>query len=251
MHIVRISLKNYITLFILLSVLLIVGCSSTSQQDQHNTSEKNPAVNETNDTEITNNEEKDEEETANKEEDNVDGTLEVIDGNPIGKYQSNDKTPFMIIKKHPETGGSRPGGFLNDDHPYIKEIHDTLEDLLNALYEIDYKTITDDRHEEFLIGELSEDNTFLNIKGEQGDEVITKIKSIKTTAIDFHDGMEQARVKSEIVYHVLQSKEDGGAFHRYLEGEDYEVTATTEVEKIDDEWKIIHIIDGFAEVIED
>lgn len=248
------SLRSYnILLIVVLSALFIAGCGSNDKDVmgadlEGNADVTHPDLNDNNDIE---NGDEIEENDAGLKATGDNGALEVIDGNPVGDYLTSDITKFMIIKKDPETNNNRPGGFLKDSHPYIEEIGDSLEDVLMALYEIDYKTITDDRHEEYLIGELSEDSEFLNISGELANEVITEVKEINTKGIDFQDGMEQARVKSEIIYHVTQSLDDGAVFNRYLKGADYAVLPTSEVEKRDGEWKITHILDGFPEVIED
>lgn len=234
------NFKSYIGLLIIFTSLFLVGCGSNDTEPEAQVEVEAQVIEEIKSEET---EETDSEHESEVEEANFEEGLEVIDGSPIGDYKASGVTHYMIIKIDPLTQNNRPGGFLEGDHPYIKEIDSKLEDLFMVLYEIDYKTLTDDRYADILKGELDEDNEYRNITGAISNEVITEVIDINTRTIDFQVGMEQARVSSEVIYHVLQSQEQESVWNTYLEGRNFVASVISEVERIDDQWEVVHVFE--------
>lgn len=254
------KIKSYLGVFIIFTALFLVACGSTEKESEINGDLDNQTIEDTDSEEIENssideNESIEEVEGNESEEDQVDpgleDELEVIDGSPVGPYKVSDKTDFMLVETDPDTRNNKFKGFIAEGHPYIAEIGQTLEDLYVALYEIDYQTLTDNRHEPFLTGELDEDSDYRKIAGAISNEVITEVVSIDTKNIDFQVGMETARVSSAITYNVLQSNEQPSVWNKYLEGETFVANSVAEVERIDDQWVIKSVIAMTVDQLED
>lgn len=248
--------KKYISkisffILIIFSALLVVGCSSGKEETPRVDIEENEENNEMNEDEALDQEDTNENELSNEEEVVMQDDLEVVNGNPIGKYRAGDITDFMVLKEY-KPGKFMPDVFLEKEHPYITEINDILIEFFDALYEVDYKTITADRHEPFFEGELEKDSPFLDISREQNNEVVTEVKDVEIRSINFESGMQEARVGSSVIYYVHQSTETEHPYsNKYLEGNDMIVKVTSDLEKIDGEWKVTHALELAPKILED
>lgn len=252
--------KNGFVLFIIFTILLFAGCGTVDQEKLDINSEDNLVTdgNEYLDEDKNENAESyledentNENEELDQEEVPMRDGLEVVNGNPIGEYSADDITKF-IVTKETDSGTLMPDVYLDKEHPYIQEINDQLTEFLTALYEVDYKTITASRHEPFFEGELPEDSSFVDISGELRDEVITEVKEVQIRTINFENEMQEARVGSSVIYYVHQSSEEEHVYsNKYLEGKDMIVDVTTDLEKIDGEWKVTHAIELVPEILED
>lgn len=242
-------------IFIIFSILLIAGCGSGEKEIPRVHIEENEDNNEINDYE---NEVIDQEdintnvnEVSSEAEVELQDGLEVVNGSPVGEYRASGITDFLVTKEY-KPGKFMPDIYLEKEHPYITEINDKLVDFFNALYEVDYKTITADRHEPFFEGELEKDSPFLDISREQNNEVITEVKDVKISSINFESGMQKARIGSSVIYYVHQSTETEHPYsNKYLEGNDMIVNVTSDVEKIDGEWKVTHAVELAPKILED
>src|SRR5699024_4928926 len=112
------------------------------------------------------------EEDAEDDVEMIDG-LKGVDKNRIGEYEADGITDFMAVREYqPEK--FMPDVYLEKDHPYIQEIEASLTELFIALYEVDYRTITADRHEPYLVGELRSDSSFIDTSREIANKVVTE-----------------------------------------------------------------------------
>lgn len=237
--------------FMTFTVLLLAGCASPAQEKSTSDFEKDLVLEDDEPLHEPDDEKTEEDETFEQEEVPTKDGLEVIDGNPIGEYEASGVTKF-IVTKETETGTVMPDKFLTEEHPYIQGIKEQMTNILHALYEVDYQTITDNRHEPFFHGELPEDSSYLDISRELRDEVITEVREVEVRTVNFESGMEKARVGNTVIYYVQQSSEEEGLmFNKYLEGKVMTVNVTSDVEMIDGEWKVTHVIELVPEVLED
>lgn len=244
--------KNGFALIFMISTLLLAGCGSVEEEKPAINSEDNrvPEASEDIDENAGPDQEAENKESDQEEVLMRDG-LEVINGNPIGEYSAAGITKF-IVTKETDSGSLMPDVYLDIEHPYIIEINDKLTEFFNALYEVDYKTITADRHEPFFEGELGADNSFLDISGELRNEVITEVKEVEVRNINFSNEMQEARVGSSVIYYVHQSSEEEHVYaNKYLEGQDMIVNITSDLEKINGEWKVTHAIELAPKILED
>ena len=232
------GVKFKIGLICILSIILISGCSSENKETKKVQTEDHPI-------DINNEEESNDDNEASLDD------LETINDNPVGKYKAQGVTNFVVIKEY-QPGKTMPDIYLEKDHPYIVDIESTLEKFFTALYEIDYKTITADRHKPFFEGELEPDSSFTDISLEQEYEVITAVKDIELRSINFEPGMQKARIGSSVTYFVKQSSETQHPYaNKYLEGNNMIVDVTSDVENIDGTWKVTHAIELVPEILED
>lgn len=244
-------------LFVLMicSAFLFAGCSSSSVKTPNpglDEEKSNAAADETDEFEEDEELEEDAEDDKALDEDveMIDG-LEVVDGNPIGEYQADGITKFMVLKEYqPEK--FMPDVYLEKDHPYIQEIEASLTELFIALYEVDYRTITADRHEPYLVGELRSDSSFTDTSREIADKVVTEFVDAEIRTVNFDPGMEVARIGSDVIYYVKESTETESPYgNKYLPQETMIVSVTSDVEKIDGEWKATHAIELVPKILGD